>query len=309
MCCYHGCTWYKWILVLSTPSHVSRCLTMCYFYHNSFPLPLSPNLLILARKRITVFFLSPGSLGTFFLRMLFFLHTWKEAFCLYTTHIAGGFSVLTLCQVGTRALYLHSQNWQMVGVKRSIPRNCRRIISTDPGFQSLKDTVQQPNHSTAQHSARSKAGAWNICQDSLTQKGLVSKPEADPATKYGRLFQRDLRATTWCRTASPTEAMWLFDSRRIDFCSIVLSRTISRTGGAVSVHCVKWSGSSKKRHVTQQDSFEHMSPGPHHLPFGARDHLISEIALFGLHYWINTSFLTLADGVGRRKSRLLSSVC
>lgn len=88
------------------------------------------------------------------------------------TQYRGIFSADT-SQAGMHTLYLHSQrHWQMVGDKRSIPWSCRRTISTDPRFQSLKDTVQQPNRSTAQHSARSKAGAWNVCQDSLIQKCL-----------------------------------------------------------------------------------------------------------------------------------------
>lgn len=205
-CSYNCCTQYIWILVLLSPFHTSCWLIMCWSSHKwHFLPPLSSNFFILVRKNYG-FFYSARGLGNFSLRMLEnFLHIWKEAFCLHTTHIAGGFSVLTLCRVGTDALYLCSQkNWQMVGDKRSIPWNCRRIISTDSGFQSLNDTVQQPNHSTAQHSARSKAGAWNICQDSQIQKSLFSNPEVDLTIDCRKLFQRDQRAATQCRTASPT---------------------------------------------------------------------------------------------------------
>lgn len=125
-------------------------------------------------------------------------------------------------QAGMHTLYLHSQrNWQMVGDKRSIPWSCRRTISTDTRFQSLKITVQQPNHSTAQHSARSKAGAWNVCQDSLIQTCLVSKMEINLANECGMLLQRDRRAIIWCRTEYNTLSLWLFGSWRTDLYKIV----------------------------------------------------------------------------------------
>lgn len=136
-------------------------------------------LLILTRRRIVFFFLPQGALRVFLRMIQYFLTLGTEpSVC---TQYWGIFSADTN-QTGMHTLYLHSQrNWQMVGDKRSIPWSCRRTISTDPRFQSLKDTMQQPNRMNAQHSARSKAGAWNVCQDSLIQTCSVSKMEINLA--------------------------------------------------------------------------------------------------------------------------------
>lgn len=58
--------------------------------------------------------------------------------------------------------------------------------------------------STVQHSARSKAGARNVCQDSLIQMCLVSKMKINLANGCGMLLQRYVRAITWCRTEYTT---------------------------------------------------------------------------------------------------------
>lgn len=137
-------------------------------------------------KKENCFFLFPQGAWGIFLRMTQYFLTLRTEPSVCTQYW-GIFSADTSL-AGMHTSYLRSQrNWQMVGDKRSIPWSCRRTISTDPRFQSLKITVQQPNHSTAQHSARSKAGAWNVCQDSLIQTHLVSKMEINLANGCGML--------------------------------------------------------------------------------------------------------------------------
>lgn len=171
----------------------------------------------------------------------------------------------------------------MVDDKRSIAWSCRRTLLTDPEFQSLKGAVQQPNHSSAQHSARSKAGAWTVCQDSLTWKGSVSKPEVNPANECEMLIQQDLRATAWCKATCPTLALLLSDSKTTDLSSIIPSRTQSWT--VCENKGEQWEHTLNKTIAQRWDVQYNRSPltmGPqdhnicHPTAFDARDHFLRE---------------------------------
>lgn len=271
---------------------------MCWCYHKRhFPPSFITWSFDIGKKVNYCFFLFPlGACGLFSQNVKKFSPYFECSILFaHNTHYWWIFSADTMSGC-PRALYLHSQrNWQMVDDKRSIPWSCRRTASTDPRFQSLKDTEKQPNRSTAQHSARNMAGAWNICQDSLTQMGLVSKSEINPANAYGILLQRDLRATIQCKTASTTLALWLFNYKITDPSKVLLSRTQSRT----ACKGEEWDCTTSNEAVIQWEGDVLPIRSPlgmglqdhsicHPRAFGARDYFIGEVQLFRVQCCINT---------------------
>lgn len=269
---------YYIFLMLSIPLHITCWLIMCWCYHKRhFPPSFITWSFDIGKKVNYCFFLFPlGACGLFSQNVKKFPPYFECSILFaHNTHYWWIFSADTMSGC-PRALYLHSQrNWQMVDDKRSIPWSCRRTASTDPRFQSLKDTEKQPNRSTAQHSARNMAGAWNICQDSLTQMGLVSKSEINPANAYGILLQRDLRATIQCKAASTTLALWLFNYKITDPSKVLLSRTQSRT----ACKGEEWDCTTSNEAVIQWEG--DVLPIRSPLGMGLQDHSICHPRAFG----------------------------